>query len=89
MFQGKDLENIVKTVSNTEDGLNFIYYILDELGTFSTKINVVDGRLQNIERVVKKEVGESILELLRVHNIKKYIELQERRSNDKWMKTLN
>lgn len=89
MFQGKDLENIVKTVSNTEDGLNFIYYILDELGTFSTKINVVDGRLQNIERVVKKEVGESILELLRVHNFKKYIELQERRSNNKWMKTLN
>lgn len=89
MFQGKDLENIVKTVSNTEDGLNFIYYILDELGTFSTRINVVDGRLQNIERVVKKEVGESILELLRTHNFKKYIELQERRSNDKWMKTLN
>lgn len=89
MFQGKELENIVRTVSDTEDGLNFIHYLVDDLGTFTTKINVVDGKLQNIEKVVKKEVGESILELLRIHNFERYRELQERRSNDKWQKTLN
>ena len=89
MFAEKDLENIVKTVSNSEDGLNFIHYLVDDLGTFTTKINVVDGKLQNIEKVVRKETGEKILDLLRVHNFKKYIELQERRSNDKWQKTLN
>ena len=66
MFQGKDLENIIKSVSNTEEGLSFIYYLIDDLGTFSTKVNIVDGKLQNIEKVIKKEIGENILELLRV-----------------------
>lgn len=89
MFQGKELENIVKTVSNSEEGLNFIHYLIDDLGTFTTKINVVDGKLLNIEKVIKKDVGESILDLLRIHNFPKYKELQERRSNEKWMKTLN
>ena len=89
MFAEKDLENIVKTVSNSEDGLNFIYYLVDDLGTFTTKINVVDGKLINIEQVIKKSIGDKILDLLRTYNFKKYIELQERRSNDKWQKTLN
>lgn len=89
MFQGKDLENIIKSVSNTEEGLSFIYYLVDDLGTFSTKTNIVDGKLQNIEKVIKKEIGENILELLRVNNFQKYIELQKRRSNEKWQKTLN
>lgn len=89
MFQGKDLENIIKSVSNTEEGLSFIYYLIDDLGTFSTKVNIVDSKLQNIEKVIKKEVGENILELLRVNNFDKYIELQKRRSNEKWQKTLN
>lgn len=89
MFQGKDLENIIKSVSNTEEGLSFIYYLIDDLGTFSTKVNIVDGKLQNIEKVIKKEIGENILELLRVNNFQKYIELQKRRSNEKWQKTLN
>ena len=89
MFQGKDLENIIKSVSNAEEGLSFIYYLIDDLGTFSTKVNIVDGKLQNIEKVIKKEIGENILELLRVNNFDKYIELQKRRSNEKWQKTLN
>lgn len=89
MFQGKDLENIIKSVSNKEEGLSFIYYLIDDLGTFSTKVNIVDGKLQNIEKVIKKEIGENILELLRVNNFDKYIELQKRRSNEKWQKTLN
>lgn len=89
MFQGKDLENIIKSVSNTEEGLSFIYYLIDDLGTFSTKVNIVDSKLQNIEKVIKKEIGENILELLRVNNFDKYIELQKRRSNEKWQKTLN
>ena len=89
MFQGKDLENIIKSVSNTEDGLSFIYYLIDDLGTFSIKTNIVDGKLQYIEKFIKKEIGENILELLRVNNFDKYIELQKRRSNEKWQKTLN
>lgn len=89
MLQGKDLENIIKSVSNTEEGLSLIYYLVDDLGTFSTKTNIVDGKLQNIEKVIKKEIGENILELLRVNNFQKYIELQKRRSNEKWQKTLN
>lgn len=89
MFQGKDLENIIKSVSNTEEGLSFIYYLIDDLGTFSTKVNIADSKLQNIEKVIKKEIGENILELLRVNNFDKYIELQKRRSNEKWQKTLN
>ena len=89
MFQGKDLENIIKSVSNTEEGLSFIYYLIDDLGTFSTKVNIVDSKLQNIEKIIKKEIGENILELLRVNNFDKYIELQKRRSNEKWQKTLN
>ena len=89
MFQGKDLENIIKSVSNTEEGLSFIYYLIDDLGTFSTKVNIVDSKLQNVEKVIKKEIGENILELLRVNNFDKYIELQKRRSNEKWQKTLN
>ena len=62
MFQGKDLENIIKSVSNTEEGLSFIYYLIDDLGTFSTKVNIVDGKLQNIEKVIKKEIGENSYE---------------------------
>ena len=69
--------------------MSFIYYLIDDLGTFSTKVNIVDGKLQNIEKVIKKEIGENILELLRVNNFDKYIELQKRRSNEKWQKTLN
>ena len=89
MFQGKDLENIIKSVSNTEEGLSFIYYLIDDLGTFSTKVNIVDGKLQNIEKVIKKEIGENILELLRVNNFDKYKKKKKRRSNEKWQKTLN
>lgn len=85
----KDLENIIKNVLLTSDGMDFVCYLLDEFGTFSTKINVIDGKIPNIEKIIKREQGEFILELIRQYDFKKYVEIQERRSNEKWNKTLN
>lgn len=85
----KDLENLIKSVSNFPDGFEFIYFLLEEFGTFTTKIQFSDGKLQNIEKVIKREQGEFILELIRQNNFKKYIEIQERRSNDKCLKMMN
>lgn len=85
----KDLENLIKSVSNSPDGFEFIYFLLEEFGTFTTKIQFSDGKLQNIEKVIKREQGEFILELVRQNNFKKYTEIQERRSNDKCLKMMN
>ena len=84
MASDKDIENMIINVANSSDGLDFIYFLLEEFGTFTTKIQFSDGKLQNIEKVIKREQGEFILELIRQNNFKKYTEIQERRSNDKW-----
>lgn len=89
MASDKDIENMIMNVTNSPDGLDFIYFLLEEFGTFTTKIQFSDGKLQNIEKVIKREQGEFILELIRQNNFKKYTEIQERRSNDKWQKTMN
>jgi hypothetical protein len=89
MFSENDIANFVKVVSDTPDGLDFIYYLIEEFGTFTTKINLNASELQNICNSIKREQGEFILNLLREHNFKKYIEVQQRRSNEKCQKTLN
>lgn len=89
MYSEKDLRNLVVTVSNNPDALEFIYYLLEEFGTFTTKINLSNSELQNIASAIKKEQGEFILELLREYNFEKYIEVQRKRSNDKCLKTMN
>ena len=89
MYNEQDIRNIVKNVSNTEDGLNFIYILLEEFGTFTAKINLGNSEVYNIENQVKREQGEFILNLLREHNFEKFIEVQRRRSNEKCLTTLN
>lgn len=85
----KDLENMIKNVLLTSDGMDFVCYLLDEFGTFTTKINVIDGKIPNIEKIIKREQGEFILELIRQYNFDKYTEIQKRRSSEKWNRTLN
>ena len=89
MYNEQDIRNIVKNVSNTEDGLNFIYILLEEFGTFTAKINLGNSEVYNIANQVKREQGEFILNLLREHNFEKFIEVQRRRSNGKCLTTLN
>lgn len=89
MYNEQDIRNIVKNVSNTEDGLNFIYILLEEFGTFTAKINLGNSEVYNIANQVKREQGEFILNLLREHNFEKFIEVQRRRSNEKCLSTLN
>lgn len=89
MYSEQDIRNIVKNVSNTEDGLNFIYILLEEFGTFTAKINLGNSEVYNIANQVKREQGEFILNLLREHNFEKFIEVQRRRSNEKCLTTLN
>ena len=88
MYSETDIKNFVITVSNLPEGLDFIYYLLDSFGAFSNKINLSGSELEIISKAVKKEQGEFILELLREHNFDKFIEIQQKRSNEKW-KTMN
>lgn len=88
-YTEQDLRNLIRNVTNSKEGLDFIYYLLDEFGTFSTSINVGLSETQNLCNLVKKEQGEFILELVREHNFEKYIELQRKRSNEKCLKTMN
>lgn len=89
MYSEQDIRNIVKNVSNTEYGLDFIYILLEEFGTFTAKINLGNSEVYNIANQVKREQGEFILNLLREHNFEKFIEVQRRRSNEKCLTTLN
>ena len=84
-----DLKNMVRNVSNNKDGLEFIYYLLDNFGTFSAKVNLSNSELQNIVNALKREQGEFILDLLREYNFEKFIEIQRKRSNEKCLKTMN
>lgn len=88
-FSELDIKNFVTSVTNTQEGLDFIYYLLDEFGTFHTRINLGCSELQNICNQVKREQGEFILDLIREHNFEKYIEIQRKRSNEKCLKTMN
>ncbi len=89
MYSEQDVRNIVKNVSNTEDGLDFICILLEEFKTFTTKINLGNSEVYNIANQVRREQGEFILNLLREHNFEKFIEVQRRRSNEKCLTTLN
>lgn len=89
MYSEQDIKNTVKNVSNTEDGLDFICILLEEFGTFTTKINLGNSEIYNIANQVKREQGEFILNLLREYNFEKFIEVQKRRSNEKCLTTLN
>ena len=89
MYSEQDVRNIVKNVSNTEDGLDFICILLEEFKTFTTKINLGSSEVYNIANQVRREQGEFILNLLREHNFEKFIEVQRRRSNEKCLTTLN
>lgn len=84
-----DLKNIVINVSNSPDGLDFIYYLIDRFGTFSSKVSLGKSEFENLARTIRKEQGEFILDLLREYNFEKYVELQQRRSNEKCQKTMN
>lgn len=89
MFNENDLKNMVRNVSNSKDGLDFIYYLLDCFGTFSSKINLSNSELQNIASAIKKEQGEFILDLLRKYNFEKFIEIQRERNKEKCQKILS
>lgn len=89
MFSENDIRNIVKNVSNTKDGMDFIYLLLDQFETFTTKISLNNSELHNICNAVKREQGEYILDLLREHNFDKFIEIQQRRSNEKCLTMMN
>lgn len=88
-YTEQEIRNLIRNVTNSKEGLEFIYYLLDEFGTFSTSVNVALSETQNICNLIKKEQGEFILDLVREHNFEKYIELQRKRSNEKCLKTMN
>ena len=67
----------------------FIYFLLDSFGTFSYKVNLNNSELHNIANAIKKEQGEFILDLLREYNFEKFIEVQQKRRNEKCQKTMN
>ena len=89
MVSELDLKNMVINVSNYPDGLDFIYYLLDSFGTFSSKVSCGKSEFENLAKTIKKEQGEFILDLIREYNFEKYVELQQRRSNEKCLKTMN
>ena len=89
MYSETDLKNIVRSVSNAPEGLDFIFYLVDSFGTFSNKVNLNNSELHNIANAIKKEQGEFILDLLREYNFDKFIELQQKRSSEKCPKTMN
>lgn len=84
-----DIRNMVKTVTNQSEGLEFLYFLIDSFGTFSCKVNTSSSDFQNLANAIKKEQGEFILDLIREHNFEKYIEIQRKRSNEKCLKTMN
>lgn len=84
-----DIRNMVKTVTNVPEGLEFLYFLIDSFGTFSFKVNTSSSDFQNLANAIKKEQGEFILELIREHNFEKYVEIQRKRSNEKCLKTMN
>lgn len=88
MFTENEIKQFVRNVSDTPDGLNFIFYLVDSFGTFTNRVNFSNSENEIFARTIKKEMGEFILELLREHNFDKFIEIQQKRSNDKW-KTMN
>lgn len=88
MFTDNDIKNFVISVTDTQAGVDFIYYIVDSFGTFTNRLNFSNSDNEIFAKTVKKEMGEFILDLVREHNFEKYIEIQQKRSNDKW-KTLN
>ncbi len=89
MYSEIDLKNMIRNVSNSPDGLEFIYFLLDSFGTFSYKVNLNNSELHNIANAIKKEQGEFILDLLREYNFEKFIEVQQKRRNEKCQKTMN
>ncbi len=89
MFSELDIKNFVNIVSNTQEGMDFIYYLVDSFGTFSYKVNLNNSEFHNLANVIKKEQGEFILDLLREYNFEKFKEIQQRRSNEKCLKQMN
>lgn len=89
MYSDLDIKNFVKNVSNSQEGFDFIYFLLDAFGTFSTKINLGNSEIHNICNQIKREQGEFILDLVREHNFEKYVEIQKKRSNETCLKTMN
>lgn len=89
MYNEIDLKNMVRNVSNSPDGLEFIYFLLDSFGTFTCKVNLNNSELHNIANAIKREQGEFILDLLREYNFEKFIEVQRKRRNEKCQKTMN
>jgi len=89
MYNEIDLKNMVRNVSNSPDGLEFIYFLLDNFGTFTCKVNLNNSELHNIANAIKREQGEFILDLLREYNFEKFIEVQRKRRNEKCQKTMN
>lgn len=84
-----DIRNMVNTVTNSPEGLDFLYFLIDSFGAFSFKVNTSSSDFQNLANAIKKEQGEFILELIREHNFEKYVEIQRKRSNEKCLKTMN
>lgn len=89
IYSELDLRNMIRNVSNTPDGLEFIYFLLDSFGTFTNKVNLGNSDMHNIVNTIKKEQGEFILDLLREYNFEKFVEIHKKRSSEKCQKTLN
>lgn len=89
MYSELDLRNMVRTVSNSQEGFDLLYYLIESFGTFSFKVNTSNSDFHNLSNAIKKEQGEFILDLIREHNFEKYIEIERKRSNEKCPKTMN
>ena len=82
MFSELDIKNFVISVSNTDEGMDFIYFLLDSFNTFSFKVNLNNSEIHNIAGAIKREQGEFILDLLREYNFDKYVEIERRRKEE-------
>ena len=87
-FSELDIRDFVRGVCATESGKKFIYFILENFGTFDKTVNYSLSDTQNLCNIIKKEQGEFILNLIREHDFKSFTELQLKRSNEKWQNNL-
>lgn len=77
-YTDKQIELIVKNVSNSNDGMKFIEILLDKLGAFERGCNFQNSEMEYYNRG-KREQGLWLLDLLRDNNFEKFTQLQKTR----------
>ena len=80
-FSDKDIKLIVENVSNTEEGLKFIFILLTKFGAFERGCNFQNTNMEYYNRG-KREQGLWLLDLLENSNFNKFNEIYKLRRKD-------